>query len=187
MQPGAALAAFRQPADARKKLSEAENMRRAWNDALARKDANARDDVAQLAWHETCGAGIQTRRDTPAMTPLQRTLKRLLTINGLDYVIAISPEGLKLAPKGKRRGIEFQWEALVSGEAALAAALQASVGQFAPPAPHPPSRPKPPVPSKAGASGGASELTQEPSDKQLAESTEHGKKARAVETTTGKR
>ena len=66
------------------------------------------------------------------MTPLQKPLKRLLTINGQDYVIAISPDGLKLTPKGKRKGIELQWEALVSGEAALAVALHATVGQLAP-------------------------------------------------------
>jgi hypothetical protein len=76
------------------------------------------------------------------MTPLQKTLKRLLTINGRDYVIAISPDGLRLTPKGKRKGIELQWEALVSGEAALATALQASVGQFEPSATQPPSRSK---------------------------------------------
>jgi len=79
------------------------------------------------------------------MTPLQKTLKRLVTINGRDYVIAISPQGLKLAPKGKRKGIELQWEALVSGEAALAAALQASVGHVALSA----SGSKPPEPSSA--------------------------------------
>jgi hypothetical protein len=77
------------------------------------------------------------------MTPLQKPLKRLLTINGQDYVIAISPDGLKLTPKGKRKGIELQWEALVSGEAALAVALHASIGQLAPPAGESPSRSKP--------------------------------------------
>jgi hypothetical protein len=63
------------------------------------------------------------------MTPLQKPLKRLLTIKGHDYVVAISPESLKITPKGKRKGIELEWEALVSGEAALAVALHASVGQ----------------------------------------------------------
>ena len=70
------------------------------------------------------------------MTPLQKTLKRVLSINGRDYVIAISPDGLKVVPKGKRKGIELKWEALVSGEAALAAALRASVGRLAPPTSH---------------------------------------------------
>jgi len=67
------------------------------------------------------------------MVPLQKTLKRALSIDGHDYVLAISPEGLKLVPKGKRKGIELKWEALVNGEAALAAALNASIGQLAPP------------------------------------------------------
>jgi hypothetical protein len=76
------------------------------------------------------------------MTPLQKPLKRLLTINGRDYVIVIAPEGLKLTPKGRRKGVELRWDALVSGEAALAVALQASVGQAPPSAVHPPLRPK---------------------------------------------
>jgi hypothetical protein len=78
------------------------------------------------------------------MTPLQKPLKRLLTINGQDYVIAISLDGLKLTPKGKRKGIEIQWEALVSGEAALAVALHASIGQLAPSEGQSQSRSKPP-------------------------------------------
>jgi hypothetical protein len=35
------MVTFRQPTDDRKKLSAAEEVHRAWNDALARKDANA--------------------------------------------------------------------------------------------------------------------------------------------------
>lgn len=62
------------------------------------------------------------------MTPLQKPLKRQLNINGHDYVLTVSPDGLKLTPKGKRKGLELQWEALVTGEAALAVALRASVG-----------------------------------------------------------
>lgn len=64
------------------------------------------------------------------MTPLQKTLKRALNVGGGDYVLAISPEGFKLTPKGKRKGIDLKWEEIVSGEAALAAALRASVGRF---------------------------------------------------------
>ena len=63
-------------------------------------------------------------------TPLEKTLKRALTIKGHDYVLAISPGGLKLTAKGKRNGVELGWESLVSGEAALAVALQATVGKF---------------------------------------------------------
>jgi len=67
------------------------------------------------------------------MTPLQKTLKRALSIGGKDYVLAISPDGFKLTPKGKRKGVDLKWEELVSGEAALATALRASVGQFSAP------------------------------------------------------
>jgi hypothetical protein len=61
-------------------------------------------------------------------TPLEKTLKRALTVKGREYVVAISPEGLKLTAKGKRNGVELGWESLINGEAALAVALQASLG-----------------------------------------------------------
>ena len=60
-------------------------------------------------------------------TKLDKTLKREIDINGEPYMLSISPEGLKLVPKGKRKGHELSWDALVSGEAALAAALNASL------------------------------------------------------------
>jgi len=63
-------------------------------------------------------------------TPLEKTLKRELPIKGQNYVIAISPEGLKLTLKGRRKGVELKWEDLVSGEAALAVALNASLGKL---------------------------------------------------------
>lgn len=63
-------------------------------------------------------------------TALEKTLKRELRINGRAFIVAISPESLKLTLKGKRKGLELKWGELVSGEAALAVALQASVGKF---------------------------------------------------------
>ena len=63
-------------------------------------------------------------------TPLEKPLKRELRIDGRAFILTISPEGLKLTLKGRRKGLELRWEALVSGEAALAVALNASVGQF---------------------------------------------------------
>jgi len=81
-------------------------------------------------------SGLSTGRGAATLTPLQKTLKRALNIDGRDYVIAISPDGLKLVLKGKRKGIELKWEALISGDAALAAALRASVGRLGPPTSH---------------------------------------------------
>jgi hypothetical protein len=63
-------------------------------------------------------------------TLLDRTLKRELRINGRPFIVALSPEALKLTVKGKRKGLELHWDALVSGEAALAVALNASLSAF---------------------------------------------------------
>lgn len=60
-------------------------------------------------------------------TKLDRPLKREIQIEGKPYMLTITPGGLKLVPKGKRKGQEISWQALVSGEAALAAALNASL------------------------------------------------------------
>lgn len=62
-------------------------------------------------------------------TKLEKPLKRELDVGGEPYMLTITPEGLKLVPKGKRKGQELTWEDLVSGEAALAAALSASLKQ----------------------------------------------------------
>lgn len=61
------------------------------------------------------------------VTKLEKTLKREIEVNGEPYVLTISPEGLKLVPKGKRKGQELAWKDLVSGQAALAVALHASL------------------------------------------------------------
>lgn len=60
-------------------------------------------------------------------TRLEKTIKRELTLKGQPYIVAISPEGLKLTLKGRRKGVELKWEALAGGDAALAVALNASV------------------------------------------------------------
>jgi hypothetical protein len=64
------------------------------------------------------------------MTPLDKTLKRALKINGRDYVITFDPHVLKITEKGRRLGIELKWAEIVSGETALAVALHASLGRF---------------------------------------------------------
>jgi hypothetical protein len=65
-------------------------------------------------------------------TQLDKTLRRQIRINGQDYIVALSPGGLKLTGKGKRIGLELSWSDLVSGDAALAVALNASVGRITP-------------------------------------------------------
>lgn len=68
------------------------------------------------------------------VTRLEKTLKRQLTLDGRTFIVLVSPEGLKITLKGKRKGQELRWSDLVSGEAALAIALNASVGRLESPA-----------------------------------------------------
>lgn len=62
-------------------------------------------------------------------TKLEKPLKRELDIDGEPYILIIEPAGLKLTRKGKRKGQELAWKALVSGDAALSASLNASLEQ----------------------------------------------------------
>jgi hypothetical protein len=70
------------------------------------------------------------------MTPLDKPVKRALKIDGRDYVITIDPRILKITEKGRRIGLELKWAEIVSGETALAVALQASLGKFQSPKPN---------------------------------------------------
>ena len=60
-------------------------------------------------------------------TKLQKPLRREVEIDGKAYMVTLAPEGLKIVLKGHRKGIELEWKALVTGEAALATALNASL------------------------------------------------------------
>ena len=60
-------------------------------------------------------------------TKLEAPLRRELEIGGEPYTLTIGPDGLTLVPKGRRKGYALSWDAFVSGEAALATALNASL------------------------------------------------------------
>lgn len=60
-------------------------------------------------------------------TKITGAFKRELDIQGEKYTLTVGPEGFRLVPKGKRKGIEIAWTQLVNGEAALAHALNASL------------------------------------------------------------
>ena len=63
-------------------------------------------------------------------TKLEKTLKRELDVDGTPYTLTLTPEGLTLVKKGKRKGIELTWAGLVSGDAALAAELRGSLNRL---------------------------------------------------------
>jgi hypothetical protein len=61
-------------------------------------------------------------------TVLDKELKRQVTVDGVDYTVAVDPEGVRLTGKGKRRPeVELRWRDLLSGDAAMAIALNASL------------------------------------------------------------
>jgi hypothetical protein len=65
-------------------------------------------------------------------TPLDKPLKREVTVGGTVYTLTIDPQGLRLVQKGKRKGIELTWEGVVGGDAALAVELRASLNRLNP-------------------------------------------------------
>ncbi|GAB6194725.1 hypothetical protein [Lysobacter xanthus] len=60
-------------------------------------------------------------------TKLDGPLRRELEVDGQAYTLTVDPDGLRLVQKGRRKGLELRWTDMLSGDAALAAALQGSV------------------------------------------------------------
>lgn len=68
-------------------------------------------------------------------TRLEKPIRRELELGGKLYTVTISPSGVKVVEKGKRRGHELSWESIISGDAELAENLRLSVDAFRPEAP----------------------------------------------------
>jgi hypothetical protein len=64
------------------------------------------------------------------MTRLDKPLKREVRIKGKPHVLTIDPDGFKLTKKGRRKGIDIKWVDLANGDAAMTAALNASLGKL---------------------------------------------------------
>lgn len=63
-------------------------------------------------------------------TVLDKQLKRQVTVDGVTYTVAVDPEGFRLTAKGKRNPeVDLRWRDLLSGQAAMAVALNASVAK----------------------------------------------------------
>jgi hypothetical protein len=60
-------------------------------------------------------------------TKLDGALRRELLIGQEPYTLTLSEQGFTLVLKGRRKGLEIRWAELVSGDAALATALNASL------------------------------------------------------------
>jgi len=71
-------------------------------------------------------------------TVLDKQLKRQVRVDGVDYTVAVDPEGVRLTGKGKRKPqVELRWRDLLSGDAAMAVALNASLSTKRQPATKP--------------------------------------------------
>jgi hypothetical protein len=54
------------------------------------------------------------RRSLHVATVLDKELRRLVTVDGADYTVALNPNGFRLTGKGKRRPeVELRWRDLL--------------------------------------------------------------------------
>jgi len=60
-------------------------------------------------------------------TRLEKTIKRELELDGRLYTVQVGPDGVKVTEKGKRKGQELSWRAIITGDASLAQDLNASL------------------------------------------------------------
>ena len=63
-------------------------------------------------------------------TRLDKTIKRELQLGEKLYTVTITPEGVKITPKGGRRGHEITWEELLRGDADLRRDLNISLDAY---------------------------------------------------------
>ncbi|MEO8671688.1 MAG: hypothetical protein ABI411_10275 [Tahibacter sp.] len=60
-------------------------------------------------------------------TSLERPLRRELRIDDKAYTLLLDGDGFRLTEKGRRKGLSLRWSALINGDAAVAAALNAAI------------------------------------------------------------
>jgi hypothetical protein len=60
-------------------------------------------------------------------TRLDKPLKRELELDGKLYTVTLSPDGVKVVEKGRRKGQELSWRDIIAGDAALSRDLQISL------------------------------------------------------------
>jgi hypothetical protein len=61
---------------------------------------------------------------------LDSLIKRELKLDDETYTVSMSPEGLKIALKGRQKGREITWKTLLSGDAELTQQLKMSVDAY---------------------------------------------------------
>jgi hypothetical protein len=61
-------------------------------------------------------------------TKLDKAIKRELEVDGKTYTVIMSPDGIKVTPKGGRIGRETSWRTLLGTEGAMGGAGAAGGG-----------------------------------------------------------
>jgi hypothetical protein len=61
-------------------------------------------------------------------TKLDKAIKRELEIDGKTYTIIMSPEGIKITPKGGRIGRETSWRSMMGTEGSSGAGAGGGMG-----------------------------------------------------------
>ena len=64
---------------------------------------------------------------------LEKPIKRELDLDGQTYTVTISPVGVRIVPKGRRKGHEITWQTIISGDAELTQQLRISLDALADP------------------------------------------------------
>ena len=64
---------------------------------------------------------------------LDKAIKRELDLDGEQYTVTISPAGVRIVPKGRRKGHELTWHTILSGDAELTQQLKISLDAIAEP------------------------------------------------------
>ena len=60
-------------------------------------------------------------------TRLDKSIRREIEVKGDLYTVTVSPDGVRVVPKGKRTGHELSWESIISGDAVLTESLRISL------------------------------------------------------------
>ena len=60
-------------------------------------------------------------------TKLDKPLKREIEVNGVAFTVTLTPEGVKVVEKGKRKGQELSWERIIRGDVTLGQDLADSI------------------------------------------------------------
>ncbi len=102
------------------------------NSRLAEPEAIDQSAVTNSPLRSPSGTTIRVSASPPEYAPhgycFGQRLRQQITVDGVEYTDAVDPNGFRLIGKGKRKPqVELHWIDLLSGNATMAVALNASL------------------------------------------------------------